>query len=349
MHNEDLFESTKMSFGEHLEELRICLVRALLGLAVGFLFGLLIAGDVVERIDGPLQDALTKFYREKTEAELRLKYPQLNESVVEFMKEQGFVFEEVFYEIHELARVAAITHANDGGPASSGARGAADTDQALRVISELGPPTTPLVKTRIWKPLDASVTSLSAHEPFMIWMKAAIITGAIIASPWIFWQIWTFVAAGLYPHEKGYVYFFLPVSLGLFFGGAALAFFFVFEPVLDFLFGFNRMMKIDPDPRISEWMSFVLMLPLGFGISFQLPLVMLVLERIGVFSVANYLDKWRIAVLAIFVISMVLTPADPISMLLMAVPLTFLYFGGILLCKYLPKRRNPYGVGYDPQ
>ena len=116
----------------------------------------------------------------------------------------------------------------------------------------------------------------------MIWVKAALITGAIIASPWIFWQVWSFVAAGLYPHEKNYVYFFLPVSLGLFFAGAALAFFYVFEPVLDFLFGFNRMMNIDPDPRISEWMSFVLMLPLGFGISFQLPLVMLILERIGI-------------------------------------------------------------------
>jgi sec-independent protein translocase protein TatC len=109
------------------------------------------------------------------------------------------------------------------------------------------------------------------------------------------------------------------------------------------------MMKIDPDPRISEWMSFVLLLPLGFGISFQLPLVMLIAERIGVVSVATYVDKWRIAVLAIFVIAMVLTPADPISMLLMAIPLTVLYFGGILMCKYLPKRRSPYGTGYDPQ
>ncbi len=183
----------------------------------------------------------------------------------------------------------------------------------------------------------------------MIWVKAALITGAIIASPWIFWQVWAFVAAGLYPHEKSYVYFFLPVSLGLFFAGAALAFFYVFEPVLDFLFGFNRMMSIDPNPRISEWMSFVLMLPLGFGISFQLPLVMLILERIGVLSVATYLDKWRIAVLVIFVISMLLTPADPISMLLMACPLTLLYFGGILFCKYLPKRQSPYGTGYDPK
>ena len=107
-------------------------------------------------------------------------------------------------------------------------------------------------------------------------------------------------------------------------------------------------MQIDPDPRISEWMSFVLFLPLGFGISFQLPLVMLLLDRIGVMSVAVYLEKWRIAVLVIFVVAMVLTPADPISMLLMACPLTFLYFGGVALCKWLPKRQSPFGEGYDP-
>jgi sec-independent protein translocase protein TatC len=117
---------------------------------------------------------------------------------------------------------------------------------------------------------------------------------------------------------------------------------------LDFLFSFNASMNIDPDPRISEWLSFVLILPLGFGISFQLPLVMLFLNRIGIFSVGAYLEKWRIAILVIFVISMLLTPADPISMMLMAVPLTILYFGGIMLCKWMPRGRNPFDEAYEP-
>ena len=132
------------------------------------------------------------------------------------------------------------------------------------------------------------------------------------------------------------------MSLGLFLAGAALAFFFVFEPVLTFLFTFNNWLGIDPDPRISEWLGFVMMLPLGFGVSFQLPLVMLFLERIGIFDIETYLTKIRIAILVIFVISMFLTPADPTSMLLMAVPLTILYYGGILLCKYMPKQSSPF-------
>jgi sec-independent protein translocase protein TatC len=182
----------------------------------------------------------------------------------------------------------------------------------------------------------------------MIWIKAAVITGVVFSSPWIFWQIWLFVAAGLYPHERKYVWVFLPFSLILFLAGAATAFFFVFRPVLEFLFTFNRAMNIDPDPRISEWLGFVLFLPIGFGISFQLPLVMLFLHRIGIFTVEAYLSKWRIAVLVIFVLAMFLTPADPVSMLLMAVPLTALYFGGIALCQWMPRIRNPYALPDEP-
>ena len=176
----------------------------------------------------------------------------------------------------------------------------------------------------------------------MIYLKAALVSGLIIASPWIFWQIWSFIAAGLYPHEKRYVHVFLPFSLALFLGGNFLAFFFVFEPVLQYLFSFNDWMGIAPDPRISEWLGFFLFLPIGFGISFQLPLVMLFLDRIGVCSVKLYTSYWRVAILVIAFLSMVLTPADPTSMVLMGLPLIFLYLLGILACKFMPRMRNPY-------
>jgi sec-independent protein translocase protein TatC len=86
-----------------------------------------------------------------------------------------------------------------------------------------------------------------------------------------------------------------------------------------------------------------MLLPIGFGISFQLPLVMLFLERIGIMSVRTYIDKWRVSVLVIAILSMVLTPADPQSMILMFIPLTILYFGGIGLCHFWPKRKSPFG------
>ncbi|MCA9153463.1 MAG: twin-arginine translocase subunit TatC [Planctomycetales bacterium] len=348
--SEDLFEDTKMSFGEHLEELRGSLTRALGGLLIGFLVGLVVAHYVVQFIESPLRDALEKYYLETDLLRLaEERGEELPKELVAFMSENRMITDEVFVEASQLARLAeefprqleTLQKTDDGQ--ESDAKEADVRDEELAFPDGRG-----MLKTRIWRPLRTRVSSLSAQEAFMIWLKAGFVTGLIIASPWIFWQIWLFVAAGLYPHEKQYVYIYLPFSLILFLAGAATAFFFVFEPVLDFLFGFNRLMNIDPDPRISEWISFVLILPLGFGISFQLPLVMLFLNRIGIFSLQAYTEKWRIAILAIFVIAMFLTPADPISMLLMAVPLTFLYFLGIGLCIWMPKGRNPFAEAYDP-
>jgi len=186
------------------------------------------------------------------------------------------------------------------------------------------------------------VVGLDVSDPFVVWMKASFVLGAIVSSPLVFYFVWSFVAVGLYPHEQRYVRIFLPFSIILFLAGAALAFFVVFKYVLAFLFTFFEWMGIDPDPRINDWLTFVMVLPLGFGISFQLPLVMLFLERIGIFSIATYLTNWRISVLVICFIAMVLTPSDPYSMMLMAGPLIALYFFGIFLCRFMPRNKSPF-------
>jgi len=215
--------------------------------------------------------------------------------------------------------------------------------------NELQPLKAELVPLQTWRQIDTKPQALSVLEPFMIWMKAGIITGIVLSSPYVFFQLWSFIAAGLYPHEKNHVYMYLPISLGLFFAGILLAYFFVFDPVLQFLFSFNARLGIAPDTRMNDWLGFFMFLPLGFGIAFQLPLLMLLMNRLGIITVSTYLSKWRIAIMIIFVVAMVLTPADPISMLLMAFPLTFLYFVGIGLCQWMPGRRiNPFGDIPEP-
>jgi sec-independent protein translocase protein TatC len=182
--------------------------------------------------------------------------------------------------------------------------------------------------------------ALGVYEAFSNYLKASLVFGLVLSSPFVAYNLWSFIAAGLYPHEKKYVYYFIPISIALFIGGALFAFFFVFQYVLDFLFSFNARMNIDPDPRISEWIGFALMLPIGFGASFQLPLVMFVLERVGIFTFKQYISSWRISILAIFVLALLLTPGDPGSMLLMAIPLTVLYFGGVFFCWLIPRKRG---------
>jgi sec-independent protein translocase protein TatC len=358
--NEDLFSASTMTFGEHLEELRVSLSRALIGLVIGFLLGLLIANQVVQWIQRPLKSALTKHYSESAKLELQKLYPeegQIPPTFEEFVADQGLIYEEVLVEEGELKRwtIQSLKEILEKDP-QDGHRELLNTletataDLALDEDGNLPPPDPNMIKTRLWRPAKARLTTLSPHESFIIWLKAGFVSGLIVASPYIFYQIWVFVAAGLFPHEKRFIYIFLPFSILLFVAGAALAFFFVFGPVLNFLFSFSRAMNIDPDLRISEVISFVLFLPLGFGLAFQLPLVMLFLNRIGIFSVEAYLSKWRIAILVIFVISMLLTPADPISMMLMAVPLTGLYFLGVALCQWMPRSRNPFNEdeAYDP-
>ena len=320
-----------MTFGEHLEELRVALYKSLIGLAVGVVIGFWLSGRVIQFVETPLLEALDNYYTEKTLSTLKQQYGDLSQEMIATLKKTHRVFEEVYVERTELQRLF-------------GAVGAENSDG----IDQPGAPSNDLVRTRIWRDTGYTIQSINAQEPFFSWMKVGVITGLTIAAPWIFYQLWVFVAEGLYPNEKHYVYIYLPFSLILFVAGASLAFFFVFEPVLGFLFSFNAIMNSDPVPRISEWLSFFLLLPLGFGVGFQLPLVMLFLNRIGVMSVEAYLSQWRIAILVIFVAAMILTPADPQSMLLLALPLTCLYFLGVLLCKYLPQRKSPYGEGYDP-
>ena len=336
--NEDLFEGSKMTFGEHLEELRATLFKSLFGLAIGCVFGFLFADKVIDLVERPLIKELKAYYSTKMGKEIEERYGAgMSDEDLALLKksveDDGRVFEDVFFEENELRRLFGILE----GP-----------DAEIEAAEPGVPDISKLIKTRIWKPAGFKIQSIGTTESFLAWMKVGIITGLTIAMPWIFFQLWTFVAEGLYPTEKRYVYIYLPFSLALFFIGAGIAYFWVFEPVLGFLFSFNDIMNADPEPRISEWLSFFLLLPLGFGIGFQLPLVMLFLNRIGVASVEVYISQWRIAVLIIFFAAMLLTPADPNSMLLLAVPLTVLYFLGILLCKYLPKGESPFGEGYDP-
>ena len=398
--NDDYFNETTMSFGQHLEELRVALFRSLVALIIFFIIGLFVAKYAIAFMKGPLEQALEDYYLDTNIERLTQKFGneegELDPTIQQFMRDNRVVSEEIFveqsmlelwsqrgrnrYEVpkkpdeegddsektkSEGEKKSDDTNKSDADKTKGSDKAKkdnatkkddgdkeTDTDSATPKLAlpkvstvdkqEMPAPDQRLWKFRIWRTVKSKIKALNAQEAFMIWLKGAFIVGAIMASPFIFWFIWEFVAAGLYPHEKRFVYIFLPFSLLLFLAGASLAFFAVFKPVLAFLFSFNRAMGIEPDPRISEWIGFVLFLPLGFGVAFQLPLVMLFLNRIGVFTVSIYLAKWRIAILVIFLISMILTPADPISMLLMALPLTVLYFLGVGLCHWMPRSRNPF-------
>lgn len=421
-YDEDLFEGTKMTFGEHLEELRVCLIRAILGIAVGMIVGMALGRPVVKWVKRPVETAIHEYYQTRSENRLNDQYGQMPAETASTLRQRNLIYQDVWIEAEELDRLTALraelmSGTGGGSPPSStatrdGASSSGDAsapevpapsdaatpaaptapvestqpaepatrDTATRSVqaeatsipdkdaaeptlagggesqlaapdrlSNPGPPSLKMWRTRIWTEPQARTAALSMYEPFMIWLKASLIVGVALASPWIFYQIWLFVAAGLYPHEKNYIYIYLPISLALFIGGILLAYYGVFPPVLSFLLQFNASLGIDPEPRINDWIGFALLLPLGFGFSFQLPLVMLFLERLGILSIALYRQHWRIAVLVICFLAMILTPAEPISMIMMAVPLCFLYFFGLGLCAWMPRHSSPFGPGHEPE
>lgn len=363
---DDLFENSTMTFGEHLEDLRHSLFYAMIWLVGGLCVGLFFANEVVRFVQMPLEGAIEQFNADRDLH--RLGYDPSDESVQElhkFLAKNALVWE-IIYEVPEEFQALTMDsfvpkkqaaaqpeetggsqeHAKgDTGAEQSASEGVVDPVEMAKILDSLPKTLEPKIQLRENK---TSLSSLKMEEPFMIWVKAGLIVGAIVGSPGIFYHLWAFVAAGLHAHERKYVYIYLPVSVTLFVSGVILAFFLVLHFVLSFLLAFNGSMDVAVEPRLSYYVNFVLLLPLGFGIAFQLPLVMLFLQRIGLFETQSYVESWKVAVLVIFFVAMIVTPADVTSMIALAIPLIFLYALGILMCKFIPRGRGLGSDAYDP-
>ncbi|MCM2373878.1 twin-arginine translocase subunit TatC [Aporhodopirellula aestuarii] len=377
---DDLFDNSTMTVGEHLEELRGALVKAIMWLAIGLAFGLLVANRVVRYVQEPLKEAIIQYNADRDLALLGISNTDdpATKRFHRFLTQNALVAELVYALPTPLSPSAAATlAAADAGQVGDAEAEAPDGDVAAGkskedaatvaveeaekldgtrridtadLISAIGavPDPDAMVPTIQFRRSERGVSSLKVEETFMIWVKAGLIVGAVLASPMIFYHLWSFVAAGLHSHERRYVYIYLPFSVVLFVSGVALAFFLVLQYVLSFLLAFNSSMDVAVEPRLSYYVNFVLMLPLGFGVAFQLPLVMLFLQRIDLIQTKDYISSWRIATLVIFIISMVVTPADVTSMVALAIPLMLLYFLGIGLCLYMPRGRGLGSGAYDP-
>ncbi|WP_437202424.1 twin-arginine translocase subunit TatC [Planctomicrobium sp. SH664] len=367
----DLFDDSTMSFGEHLEALRSHLIKALIGLVIAVLFCLWIGDRLVDQIRRPIDVALKRY----SEANVDREFAEVKAG-----KQTFWNGVRRFFGMDPLAEEPVEVVA-EGEPPLPDPDTTSDTitvhlskDELLRALHHSdpshfpAPPPPPVaaangtllapvaapgeIALKLRAPQFAQfqatveqsrrAVTLNVQEAFMVYLKVSLVAGVILASPWIFYQLWQFVAAGLYPHERSYVYVFGTMSLALFLIGAAFCFYLVFPFVLKYLLGFNAELKLHPQIRLSEWISFAVILPLMFGVSFQLPLVMLFLERIGILTSQQYLANARLAILVIAIIAMILTPSDPVSMLLMFFPLIGLYFLGVWLCNHLP-RRQPLG------
>lgn len=186
-------------------------------------------------------------------------------------------------------------------------------------------------------PKGGSLVFISVAEAFFTYMKVGFIGGIILASPIVLYQIWAFIAPGLYRHEKRYIVPF--VLLGSFFFALGIFFaYFVALPIgFKFLLGYASDF-IKPLPNMKEYLSFTMKFLLVFGLVFEFPVVLLILARIGLVDAKMLARQRKYAILLIFIFAAVVTPPDVISQVMMAIPLMALYEVSILLARIFGKR-----------
>ncbi|HKD78023.1 MAG TPA: twin-arginine translocase subunit TatC, partial [Ktedonobacterales bacterium] len=144
---------------------------------------------------------------------------------------------------------------------------------------------------------------------------------------------WMFIAAGLYPNEKRLVNVYLPFSLFLFISGVLVCQFLVMPRAIEAMLWFNEWLGMSADMRLNEWLSFAVMMPVVFGASFQTPLVMMFLHKVGILTVQTMREYRKIAWFVMAIFAAVITPSvDALSMIFLWVPMGALYELGILLC-----------------
>jgi len=191
-------------------------------------------------------------------------------------------------------------------------------------------------------PGSVKLVEFQAYGGFVAAMKLAVFTGAIAASPIILHQMWAFVGAGLYRHERRAVKFYALPGFALFLSGAALAYWFVMPYALDFLIGFSHgQMGLDESVLdVSRYVSLIAFAMLVFGLLFQLPVVMVFLMRIGAVEPATFSSYRRHAIVASFALAMVLTPPDPFTQIVLALTMSVLYEIAILIGRTMARTRE---------
>lgn len=196
----------------------------------------------------------------------------------------------------------------------------------------------PLLK---YMPTGTHMIATQVASPLIAPLKLVIVVAVLIAIPYLLYQLWAFIAPGLYKNERRLVVPLLVGSSSLFYSGVAFAYFLVLPIVMQF-FVQTAPTGVVVMTDISSYLDFVLQLFLAFGATFEVPLIVLVLIRTGIIQRNSLIKQRPYIIIGAFVIGMLLTPPDVFSQVLLAVPLCLLFEFGLLLAKWLPeKKENP--------
>lgn len=291
-------ELPRMSFGDHLDELRSRLIKALLAVVV--------AVFAVMPFKGPVQGIIIEPYRIAWRNGLEKHIAGL-EAKVEAAKDHPERLDPRTTKFLQFCKEHHTEIVNG------------TIEYKYMLEQDTG------------YPLPYSLYATGGLEDMFSFLWASIVFALVLASPVVIWQAWAFIAAGLYPKERAIFYRYFPFMMALLAGGVLFGYFVVLPTSLGFLVSW-----MDPDQvkaifSIGQFLTLEFALTGAMGLVFQLPLVMLALQKIGLVSHRAFRQNWRMTVLIIFIVAAILTPPEPVSMLMMAAPMLLLYVLGLVL------------------
>ena len=333
----------QMSFLEHLDELRTRLIRSVAFVIVTAMLCWFVSDRIYNFLARPVQQALAEAQQRRIG--IAGQSGQLALGSLSSLRQNDklrFVFPETTRlgsaAIPAGASVMARVDKDSQGklglftdePISAG-REVVPKDVLLPVDLNAGYDKLPDLNDRL--------VVTTALEPFALYVKVSLYTALALSVPFLLWQIWAFIAPGLYPHERRYVTPFIAFSSIGFIAGATTAYRLIFPPAAKYLLGlgqdFRLLLKAD------DYFDFIILLMLGMGIVFQMPAITYVLARIGLVTAGWMVRVWRMAVIIILIVAAVLSPTNDVpNMLLFAAPMFVLYAVSIVVAWIFGRERR---------
>ena len=307
-------ELPRMSFGDHLDELRKRLWRALIAVVVAVLSMMPFHNQVMAIVIEPYRVLWKQgFVTYLQNLEARAARGELDEKLHPGKLNKLYADKLVFCREHKDEILAG--------------------EYPLELAFELPE------KTGYRVPYE--LVAVGGVEDFWTFLMASMVFAAVLAAPVVIWQAWAFVAAGLYERERKVFYRFFPFMMVLLATGVLFGSLVAVPYGLGFLIRLQVPGLVSSMLTVGNYFNFLFMLTTAMGLVFQLPMVMVALQRIGLVRHRMYVKQWRYAVLGIFAIAMLITPPDPFSMMIMAVPMMGLYALGLVLTRFGRKHERP--------
>ena len=306
--SENIDQLNKMSLGDHLDELRKRIILALIGLIIALAVCLGFGKQLLGLVQYPFNQASERY----------IEYIKQSQTAQIAVSDKDKTLKEAPKKVEKVKEIK--------------------EEKEAPKVSDAKPLKDQVLEDHNLSPQIIAPPRLYTHHPtekVMVYFKTCILFGIIISSPWIIYQFWAFISAGLYKNEKKFAYRVMPVSLFLFITGTTFFLLVIAPMILQFLMKFNIGLTITDQWRLRDYINMITTLTLVFGIAFQLPILIVAAEKIGLVKLQALVNFRKYVLLALFVVSAVITPPDVVSQISLAIPLYILYEASIIVCRLL--------------